>query len=518
MGINRYTKPIDYSLQKTQILPRTEIIAGALQQRQAMYDEGVSKLQEAYGAISNYKVVGDAAKKDLEIVEAMMEEGATNLLNKDLADPAVKSEVNKLIGGIANNEKLKTHLLAADTYKQYSEQIDDLRKKGKLTPSNYFKYQQEWDKYKSTGQFNSDILSNPIVEEAVDVLPERQKLFAHLKASGGDSIGFLEDIAYKTGYKGIGNKDIENAVMGQINAYMMGSAGRQERRDYEYLVASGGIDPKKSFQSYLVEGLLGVGSTYKYSDSSTNIDGAYNIRRKERKEKEEEYVGDGYMPAMNKGNKIELDSDGNINIPAYLDVADWFTGGDSRTPAQKQLQTRIKDIAKSTGKSLDEVVTSMNRDPNIRVAYYNSKKAKEVSSTLFDPKTGGGRFWTTSLKNDKYPNGISMEELMKEQGISETEAKGGFTVIGDVYPDNPYTPKGMAVMVNGEKFIIDNSANIDKNKQEDKDRLYNFAANQSKYNGTGTHTEILGGVEFTWKWDPIKNEVTKVKEKIVKNN
>jgi hypothetical protein len=514
MAINRFTRPTESNIKSNQVLPRTELLLKALEQRQGQYDATADSLSEAQGAVSGMTVVGDYAKTYLKNKEDILAEASTNLLKEDLADRSVQGKVNKLIGSIADDEELKTHLAAAQSYKAYTDQLTALGKEGKMHDNNVHFMRKAWDTYKKTGQF-SDELANPVIAPYVDVTSARGDLVKMIKASGGDSVQFLGDgIAYTNSSSGVDINRIKQAVNDQLLTYSQSPAGRQEYTDWRVLVDKGILDENKvDFKSYLAQQVFSTAKNYAYMNSSSDVASAMNTARKEMKE--EASAGEGFMPAANLREDVKIDSDGNIDVPWYSDMADWFTGGNSRTPAQQALQKRMEQISAKSGKPIQEVADMFNKDPNVRVSYYNSKKAADVSKQLFDPKTGGGTFWTSVLKSPKYPNGISMEEIMKEQGISETELKGGFTVIGDVYPDNPSTPKGMAVMVNGEKYIIDRSHELrPESNPADAKALYEWNSMQAKYNGSGKHAETLGGVEYKWEWDPIENKVNQKSRKI----
>jgi hypothetical protein len=517
MAINRHTKPIDYSIQKTQVLPRTEILLGSLAKRQTTYDEEVERLQTAIGTVSGYEVVGDAAKNDLKVIENILNEGSTNLLKEDLSDPSVQGKVNKLIGEIANNSKLKTHLSAKQSYDKFIEQYEDLSKRGKLHDNNLHFMKKAWSHYKKTGEFDSDSLSNPIIPEAVDVITERGRLVNMIKASGGDAIKYLESgIAYKNSSSGVDVNKIRQAVDEQLLTYSQSAAGRQELTDYRVLVDKGVINPEKTdFTTYLRQQVMSTAKNYAYSQSSTNMDGALNANRK--KKQEAEPAGEGYMPAIG-GKDIELDSDGRININPFLDLWDAMTGGESRTEEQLELEKTLQAGAKKSGTDIKTYVDRLNADPNIRVSYYNSKQSKEMSTRLYDAKTGGGQLSTKVIYSKDYPEGISMQEYLAEEGMTELEVKNGFTVVGEVFPDNPYTPKGQYVTIGGKPIIIDDiHALKPAENKEHAQIMYENAKAQAKYNGRGNHKAVLGGVEFGFEYDASTGTVKEVSRKILEN-
>lgn len=521
--VNRFTRPAQHNVVNTQILPRTELLLGALGQRQAKYDQQVERMESTIGTVSGYQVVGDVAKQYLKNKEDMLTEASSNLLSKDLADPSVKGEVNKLISDVANDPTLKLHLSAKASYDKYIEQYEELSKKGKLHENNLHFMNKAWQRYKSTGEFDES-LANPIIPEAVDVVKERGNLVSMIKASGADALAYLEDgIAYKNRNSGVDVRRIEDAVQAQLLTYAQSAAGRQERTDYEVLVDKGFIDPSKtSFQKYLKEQVMSTARNYSYNQSSTNIDGALNQSRKEKLKKAEEAATElGYTPAFSSPNaKIKIDEQGRvqteevgffdmINTFGVIEGAKMWMNGDHKVSGKeaKEQTALLQENAARVGVTVTEYVEALNADPNIAVDYYvNKAKRDNESARFYNPKTGGGEFYTRKIYTPEYPQGISAQEYMKEHDISEAEMKSGFTMVGSIRPDNPYTPLGKTALVNGKQVIIDDAPNATPQAQ------HQWLASQAKYNGKGSTEFEFMGRKYSYIYNPKTGLVEPVKK------
>lgn len=493
----------------------------SLGQRQQKYDQQVAKLADIQGTVSGYNFVGDAAQRDLKQVEDVMLETSQSLLKKDLSDPSVQGEVNQLINDISSSPKLKMHLMAAEKYKEYRTQYEDLAKKGKLADANIYAQTKAWERYKATGELD-DMALAPI-EEAVDIESENKKYFDMIKASGGDAIAYLQDgTAYKNGSKGVYSQDIRDAVDGALWKYSNSQAGRQLKREYEMYVAEGAIDPaKQSMTDYLRDSLLSTGKKYMWNQSSTNADVALRASQTRALKKAEETATElGYLPAFASPNaKIEVDKDGNVKSKevGFFDLVNtfglttgtamWFKGDHEIAGKEAREQTALlRDNAKKSGMTVQEYAEALNADPNIQVEYYVNKKTRDnESARIFDAKTGGGEFYTRKIYTPDYPTGISMQEYLKEEGVSEQEAKAGFTVIGKIKADNPYTPGGKAMMINGKQVIVDDAANADIGE------VGRWKAMQAKYNGKGSVEFEHNGKTYKYVYNAKTGTVDKVK-------
>lgn len=492
MALNRYSKLPKATIRNTQVLTDLGIIDTALQRKQAKYDAQANFNAQAIQGAETLPVFGEYDTAYKNKVAADIKNKVAEVSNMDLADPNVSGGVNQFIQQMSSDPRLAQAVQAKSMYDEFQNTRKELAAKGKLPTSAEILRQKAWNDYSKTGQLTEDA-TEPLYE-AQDLIKGRGDLVSMIKASGTDIIAALSDgTAYKNSSKGVAADRIRKAVEAQLPTYMNSAYGKQELDDYKVAKMSGSIPKDMSFGDYLTKQVMSTAANYSYSDFSTNRDSAMNQARDRAdrlaKEKEEKdgYAGEGYLPAMAMNKKVELDSDGRININPALDLWDWMSNSDSRSKEDLALEKTLQEGAKRSGMDIKTYAEKLNSDPNVKVSYYNADKAKKISTQFYNPSTGGGTFWTMQVKNAEFPDGISAKELMEEKGLKKEDLDKGFTVIGDVSPDNPYTPKGMGVMIGGEYYILD-----DRHSLKDPKALVQHEANQAKYKGDGgTHTTEL---------------------------
>jgi hypothetical protein len=516
MAINQYTKPTEHRVQKTQVLPRTELLLSALEQRQGQYDAQLDKLSEAQGTISNYQVVGDYAKAVLKVKEDMLTEASSNLLKEDLSDRSVQGKVNKLIGSIADDEELKKHVGAAESYKKYMEQYENLAKTGKIQQSSIYFQELDWQRYKKTGQV-TDRLSNPIIPEQVDVVSARQNLVKLLEANGSEAINYLKDgHAYKTGYKGVDAQRVIAAVDGQLNTYIMSPAGQQDQRDYLMKVHMGAIDPSKlDMANYIRQEIWGTVSPKVHSQTTTNIDGAINASLKAKKEKEESIfpASTAMFESIKYPKNTEFDEKGQLKGDglgfaerfAKEGIYEAFMGAftDNRlTDANKIKYAPIIAGAKANGVTPAEYYKATNQNGNVEYNMFTKDSdSKNWGNLLFSG--GAGNIMNLEVINEDGKKRGGREGIANMLGLSNVTAEelnnhikaGKFEVkaLGFAKPSE-HTAYGMVVSANGKNSIVDIShlLKTDYFKPEKKYELLTQHATALAESGIPTPTTVIG--------------------------
>jgi hypothetical protein len=488
--INRFTKPVEHRVQSTQVLPRTEILANAILGRQQKYDETLAQLQQAHGAISGYSVVGDAAKKDLNGLEGILLEQADELMKLDLADPSVAGKVSGVINQLAKDPKLTTHLAAAESYNKYTEQVQDLAKKGKIHESNVYFQNLAWNEYKKTGNFRSDIIGDPAIPEAIDVVSERKKLVDMIKASGSEGIGYLADgHAYKSGQKGVSSQRLLQAVDDQLNTYALSAAGQQEQRDYLMKVHQGSINPEKlDFANYLRQQVWSTAQNFAYSETTTNMDSAINASLKSRAEKKEKEAN--VFPGMTGSFKsakydpnVEFKSDGSIVGSGksfsqnYAEKGLWGAISGMFTDTTITPEDEYKHAPMIIGSKLNGVSNK---------AYYDATNVDgNVEYNMFT-KNADGENWSNLLLDGGAGNLINMEVVTQDgkrrsgkggiahvlglpedasaKQVSEAirQNKDKFKVMGYAKPSE-HAAYGLVASINGQNVIVDMSYLLNTN-------------------------------------------------------
>jgi hypothetical protein len=519
MAINKYTKPVEHRVQSTQVLPRTEILAGALANKQAKYDKTLESLKSAHGAISGYSVVGDAAKADLEGLEGILLEKADELLKKDLSDPNVSAEVNSLISELGSDSKLKTHLVAKENYNKYIDQYRDLSKKGKIHESSIYFQDLAWKQYKKTGEFNADILGDPIIPEAIDVVAERKKLVDMLKASGSESIKYLADgTAYKTGAKGVDAQRVLRAVDDQLNTYALGAAGQQEQRDYLMKVHQGAINPEKlDFANYLRQQVWSTAQNYVHMDYSTNVDGAVNSSNKAKKEKE-----DTTFPMATGSFKSKLSTRYSDNIEFKGDGSIVGEGKSfSEIYSEKGFFGALQGVfTDTTMTTKDEykyapIIAGAKLSGVTPKEYYEKTKLEGGVEYNMFTKDSDASNWGKILLDGGAGN-IANLEIVTQDGVKQSgkaaiskmigngdmsmlevsralaDGKANVKVLGFSKPSE-HAAYGMVVSVNGQNAIVDLSHLLKTNaiKPDQKYKIYSDHARATANAGIPTPTTIL---------------------------
>jgi hypothetical protein len=479
MAINQYTKPTEHRVQKTQVLPRTELLLSALEQRQGQYDAQLDKLSEAQGTISNYQVVGDYAKAVLKVKEDMLTEASSNLLKEDLSDRSVQGKVNKLIGSIADDEELKKHVGAAESYKKYMEQYENLAKTGKIQQSSIYFQELDWQRYKKTGQV-TDRLSNPIIPEQVDVVSARQNLVKLLEANGSEAINYLKDgHAYKTGYKGVNAERVIAAVDGQLNSYIMSPAGQQDQRDYYMKVHMGTIDPTKvDVANYIRQEVWGTVSSKVHSQTTTNVDGAINDSLKTKQEKAASTMPG--VTAMFKtqlhSSEVEFNEKGEFkgsgktigehwsdkNKSAWESLSSWYNDT-SLNGKEKAKYAPYMIGAKLQGVSPKQYYEQVAKNGNVEYsAFTKNAESENWGKLMFDggagailnheiinqdgEKRGGVNGLAVALGLGEGASAIEVQKKMKELG-SKVKALG-------FSKPSEHAKYGLVVSINGQEAIV----------------------------------------------------------------
>lgn len=488
MALNRYSTLPKINIRNNQHLTDNNIYDNTLAKKQLSYDTTAANTENALKQASQLSGTGNAANAYVAKINEDLKNQVGQYAGQDLGSAAVKNQLHGIISTAAADPKLK-EIQAVNAHKaELDKKYDAMEANGEIAPSQAYFYKKGWDEYGQTMDANS---VPQHVMKAANLTEERKKLFNDIKASGADQIKMMGDLAYKTSSKGVSLGRLNKAAQNQLSTYANSHAGRQELMDFKMGQETGSIPKDADFNQYLLKNLMSTGENFAYSDFSTNQDSTINHQSDrayaEKKAKEADYNGEGFAPAMkNPYGNMELDSDGRKDQNAVLDIWDWATGSDSRSDADRKQETDFNALYSKSGfkGTKQDFATELSKSPNIKVKYYSAKKADEESKQFFDPKTGGGTIQNTMVYSDEFPQGIPAVQFAKEKGIKLDDPKGnGFAIIGDVAPDNPFTPKGKQAMLGGEAVVLDDR--FSRHSEED---VYKHNMGQAKFNGTGENT------------------------------
>lgn len=509
MTLNRYSKLPKATIRNTQVLTDLGIIDTAFQRKQRQYDTKAAQLGSAVQGAESMQFFGNAANAYKSKVVDDIKNKVSEISNLDLSDPNVTKGTEQYIQQVSQDPELQKHAQAKQYYDTQQEQFADLEKRGKLHGNQKLLQDLAWKQYSETGQISPEL--NQPLYEAQDLIAERGKLVNMIKSSGHEGTAFFNGIAYGNSSSGVSMDKISKAVRDQIGTYANSQAGRQEYNDWKAGQLTGAIPKGQTFENYLLGGIMSTAQNYAHSNTSNDYSSAFNKleqraydEKKEAKKKEEEdYTGYGYTPATG-GKDIEVDSDGMINVNPIFDAIQSVTGWEPRTKEELALQKSLQERASKAGMSVEQFAEQVNADPNVRVKYFSSKKADEVSKRFFNPTTKGGDFYTRKVYTSEYPEGISAKEFMEIKNLKPEDLKG-ITLIGEVDSDNPYTPKGYSALIGGEVVTVGDEYSL--RGKEGVLAKHNFQKNQVKHNGgepvTFEDTDPNTGktYRFTYEYD-----------------
>lgn len=264
-------------------------------------------------------------------------------MTEDRTSPEFQRRYLELTNRIKNDENLASISSAVATHQAYRENIAKLKAsnpdQAEVLEADYMYRLNEYVKEGGQG-FKGQGLGDPNIVKGVNEFKDALEFFTPLKDSGGDSVKFLgEGIAYKNGWTGISDKRVKEQAERQYNLFKDTRAGQQLRlralqesglveTTYGQLDADTRKKIDESVDNYMRNEFLDVGRTVVHGTSSTNIDTAYNTRRKEDLEKEigviiptNETAQTVETTYKGRDNKIkELDGDiKNVNHKLYLD-------------------------------------------------------------------------------------------------------------------------------------------------------------------------------------------------------
>lgn len=456
MALNRFSSLPKATIRNTQVLTDLGIIDTALQRKQKVYDTKAATIGAAVQGAESLPVFGEADTAYKNQVLGDIKAKVGEISNQDLADPNVTKGVDQFLQQAGNDPRLKQAVQAKSMYDNYQKGREELAAKGKLNPSQEYFMNKAWQHYSDKGELLPNA-TQPLVE-SVDGFTERSKYFKDLRASGGDAIKYLKDgTAFKNSGKGIDSNRTLKQANGIWQDYTMSQIGRQDSLDYDMLIDSKQLDPKKtSRESYMRDMLLGTGKTYEYYESSTNRDSAENQARDraERKTKEEAIIpAETHGFDYTNGTKYRFDEDGDFvakDMQASLLGTAWDALIKPNKAGEEELddnQKNIIAIAKKNNTSPAKVVEAQSQYRTVPFDMYAGGQGEKLSKVLPAISTSqkitiGGE--TTTLANylEKH-RGIDVsgldakkrKELFSElQVIGEVKPNGGLTtgyVIGD---------------------------------------------------------------------------------------
>lgn len=225
-------------------------------------------------------------------------------MTEDRTSPEFQRQYLELTNRIKNDENLKLVESAVMRHTEHEANIAKLKAAGQEAYAEALDadYQYRLNEYtKEGGQgFKGLALGDENIRKGTNIFKDALEFFTPLKESGSEGVKFLEEgISYKNGWTGISDNKVKEQANRQYNLWVNTDAGNQLRLQelqkrglvettYNDLPLEKRKELDKEIDNTMRNEFLEVGRTVVHGNSTTNIDQAYNTRRKEYLEKEKE--------------------------------------------------------------------------------------------------------------------------------------------------------------------------------------------------------------------------------------
>ena len=493
-SINRYTRPAQATIKKTQVLPDVGFMTGQVQRMQQQYDLNSQGLQVTQGELSKLQGVGEYASNYIKGVDDRFKVLSNELLTKDLGDARVAKQVRDEIYAIKNDPELNKHIAAKQAYDKFSKDLAELSKEGSIPAGNLWEYNKAWNHYSKTGEFDPR-LSNPVIIKGVDRLKEGSDLFKNIKASGGESLASIGsewgNLYYENGWKGISRSKINQTVIDNLDMMMSSKLGQELTREFNMMKELKQA-PARSAAEYVYNTLIGIGKTFEYQETSTNASTALNTLRTENrqdakeKQKESQLVLESESFKSTKYGDIEFDDKGNLvgsgksvgelwkDSKGVMDFVDKVFNNNTLNKddlAKAEVQ-RVIIGAKLNGVTPKQYYDATNKDRTVEFrAFGKNSDAEDLSKRLLDGNTGLLANLQVIDREGKKTSAV--RALAKEldldddatlqdvsKALSNTSSK--VKAVGYANP-NEHTKFGVMLSVNGHNMIADLAPYVHRN-------------------------------------------------------
>ena len=529
---NIYSKPVSSNFRNTytsQFVPLPlEQFAKTNELNQARQDSEVAQLSNTSDA--GHKISG-AAKEDNEYVASKLVEFDTasgQLANMDLTRRENQDAAKSLVRNLSRDKDLLTIISNRAKVDEYQKNLAESKKDGTYHPANDIGMLSIND-YSASGGYKSGKSIDPSIYKYQNTRPVKEEFFNNMGENGSDSIKQAGEVFYKDGFKGITEGRVNKRAMQAYQGYAATTAADQDRREYDYGVRTGTINPKStSREAYVFKGFLDAGLERVHGVSDSGRAAALNVDKdkkekkakeeKEEKEKKEGLNLFGNLPTaetpstMFNGYNVEFDDKGQIKGSGRpfsevwkesSGVVDFFKRavGDTRpNDEEKMRHINVEAGAKLNNMSPKAYADIYNRPSHMVVKEPLVGKAlTDNTKALFN---GGAGLWSglNIRNNDTGDSNMTFIDAMKKvadnKGISmpdpesspdkfaEFVKSSGISITGLATP-NEFSLKPVIFTVAGNEFVADltqggkhlpydNSTATGKKANQEAQKLANF--------------------------------------------
>lgn len=300
MAVNRFfnaERGVYQSMFVPQELPQ-DLMLGVLGQKQKGYNE-----QEA-----NRIILGEWNQRalegyDTEFIKQKKKEIESFIgesQGKDLTSPDYIREYQSFVKKFKEDEGIKKVAGAVAKDDAFWKRIEELKKDkdtsayADVLANEYLTRRKYYTKDTKQGGlgFTGDIaLGDENVLTGVDLIKESKQIFDDIKQSGSEASHLLSDgIYYKTGYKGVGDKTIQNRVYQMVDTFAKSRAGEQLTAEYNRNLFGEEVpsiqlskltpDQQSKYEEgrkkYISDFLTRAGGEFVHGETTTNIAEALN--------------------------------------------------------------------------------------------------------------------------------------------------------------------------------------------------------------------------------------------------
>lgn len=138
-----------------------EVMAKVGMQKQALYEEGVKKIQSQIDSISGLDIIRDVDKNYLQSKLDEMGSGVRGLAAADFSNFQLVNSVTGMTKQITKDKYIQAAISSTANHRKQLADMESDKKKGNLTPDNEYSYTKQFSSYLNTGL--KDESENPII-------------------------------------------------------------------------------------------------------------------------------------------------------------------------------------------------------------------------------------------------------------------------------------------------------------------------------------------------------------------